>query len=277
MAMIFEKPSLRTRVTFEVAMVELGGHALELQSQGIQLGERESVPDVAHNLERWVDIVIARVYRNETVRILADNMRVPVINALCDLEHPCQAVADLLTVAEISGKKFPRVKMAYVGDGNNVCHSLMLICAALGVDLCVSSPEGYEPREQFTVRTRELAALSGASYTFTRDPEKAVRGADFIYTDVWASMGQEAEAETRRRQFQAYQINSRLVRGAAEDFSVLHCLPAHRGDEITDEIMDGPHARVFDQAENRLHAQKAIILKLLAPDMADRLGGTESA
>ncbi|OGG05517.1 MAG: ornithine carbamoyltransferase, partial [Candidatus Glassbacteria bacterium RIFCSPLOWO2_12_FULL_58_11] len=220
MAMIFEKPSLRTRVTFEVAMVELGGHALELQSQGIQLGERESVPDVAHNLERWVDIVIARVYRNETVRILADNMRVPVINALCDMEHPCQAVADLLTVAEISGKKFPRVKMAYVGDGNNVCHSLMLICAALGVDLCVSSPEGYEPREQFTVRTRELAALSGASYTFTRDPEKAVRGADFIYTDVWASMGQEAEAETRRRQFQAYQINSRLVRGAAEDFSV---------------------------------------------------------
>jgi len=276
MAMIFEKPSLRTRVTFELAMVELGGHALELQSAGIQLGERESVPDVAHNLERWVDIVIARVFKNETVRMLAENMRIPVINALCDMEHPCQAVADILTVAELSGDRFPDVKLAYVGDGNNVCHSLMMICAALGVEMTVGAPEGYQPLPEFVRRALELGKAVNGSVTITQDPVEAVKGADFVYTDVWASMGQEEESEKRQRDFQAYQVNAGLVSHASPDYYLLHCLPAHRGEEITDEIIDGPHSKVFDQAENRLHAQKAIILKLLAPEIAESQIGTEA-
>jgi len=268
MAMIFEKPSLRTRVTFELAMVELGGHALNLQSVGVQLGERESVPDMARNLERWVDLVIARVFKNETIRTLAGNMSVPVINALCDIEHPCQAVADILTVAELSRDRFPKVKLAYIGDGNNVCHSLILICSALGLDMAVGVPEGYEPLPEFVERSGELAASGKGSVTVTHDPVEAVEGADFVYTDVWASMGQESESLKRRRDFQAYQINSELVSHASSDYYLLHCLPAHRGEEITDEVIDGPHSKVFDQAENRLHAQKAIILKLLAPEIA---------
>ncbi|MFH1070833.1 MAG: ornithine carbamoyltransferase [Candidatus Glassbacteria bacterium] len=275
MAMIFEKPSLRTRVTFELAMVELGGHALELQSLGIQLGERESVPDVARNLERWVDVVAARVYRNETVRALAKNMEVPVINALCDVEHPCQAVADLLTIRELSPRKFPRVELAYVGDGNNVCHSLMLICASLGVKLAVGTPAGYEPKEKFVRQARKLNRASGAKFSLFNDPVEAVKGADFVYTDVWASMGQEEESEERKRIFRDYQVNGALLAHAAPDHCVLHCLPAHRGEEITDEVMDGPHSRVFIQAENRLHAQKAIILKLLARENARNLTRTE--
>ena len=271
MAMIFEKPSLRTRVTFELAMVELGGHALEIQSTGVKLGERESVPDVGRNLERWVDLVTARVYRNDTVRMLSESMSVPVINALCNVEHPCQAVADLLTVEELSRKKFPRVSLAYVGDGNNVCHSLMLICCALGVDLRVSTPQGYEPDEKFVIRSEELARDSGARLRLFNDPVKAVKGAGFVYTDVWASMGQENESEARRAVFIDHQVNSRLLAHASGDCYVLHCLPAHRGEEITDEVIDGPRARVFDQAENRLHAQKAVILKLLAPDIAEQL------
>ena len=276
MAMIFEKPSLRTRVTFELAMVELGGHAIELQSVGIQLGERESVPDVARNLERWVDLVIARVFKNKTVRMLAQNMRVPVINALCDMEHPCQAVADILTVAELSGDRFPNVKLAYVGDGNNVCHSLMLICAALGVEMAVGAPEGYEPLPEFITRAAELGKTAGGSVSLTQDPAEAVKGADFIYTDVWASMGQEEECEKRRRDFQAFQVNAGLVSHASPDYYLLHCLPAHRGEEITDEIIDGPHSKVFDQAENRLHAQKAIVLKLLAPEIAESQIGPDN-
>ncbi len=270
MAMIFEKPSLRTRVTFELAMVELGGHALELQSAGIQLNERESVPDVAHNLERWVDVVIARVFKNKTVRMLAENMRIPVINALCNIEHPCQAVADILTVAELSKGRFPKVKLAYVGDGNNVCHSLLLICAALGLEMAVASPEGYEPLPGFVKRASELGKAGDGSITIMHDPVEAVKGADFIYTDVWASMGHEDENEKRSKNFQPYQVNADLVRHASPNFHILHCLPAHRGEEITDEIIDGPHSKVFDQAENRLHAQKAIILKLLAPEIAER-------
>ena len=269
MAMIFEKPSLRTRVTFELAMVELGGHALNLQSVGVQLGERESVPDMARNLERWVDLVIARVFKNETIRTLAGNMSVPVINALCDIEHPCQAVADMLTVAELSGDRFPKVKLAYIGDDNNVCHSLMLICSALGLDMAVGVPEGYEPLPEFVERAGELVKAGKGSVTVTHDPVKAVEGADFVYTDVWASMGQESESLKRRRDFQAYQVNAELVSHASSDYYLLHCLPAHRGEEITDEVIDGPHSKVFDQAENRLHAQKAIILKLLAPEIAE--------
>jgi len=266
MAMIFEKPSLRTRVTFELAMVELGGHALQLQSAGTQLGKRESVPDVARNLERWVDILVARVFEHQTVKLMAEHMQVPVVNALCDREHPCQAVADLLTVAELSNESFPRVTLAYIGDGNNVCHSLMLICGSLGLQMRVASPPGYEPLPEFVKRAEQLCKNSGGSIHIGNDPRQAVEGADFIYTDVWASMGQEDEREKRLRDFQGYQVNRELVAGAAKNFHILHCLPAHRGEEITDEIIDGPHSRVFDQAENRLHAQKAIILKLLAPE-----------
>ncbi|HUU26568.1 MAG TPA: ornithine carbamoyltransferase [archaeon] len=271
MAMIFEKPSLRTRVTFELAMVELGGHAFELQAAGVRLGERESVPDVAHNLERWVDILVVRVFENETIRVLADNMKIPVINALCNREHPCQAVADLLTVAELSKDAFPRVKLAYVGDGNNVCHSLILISSALGIKISVATPEGYEPQPEYVGRAAELCVSSGGSLELGHDPEAAVEGADFIYTDVWASMGQEDEMAQRREVFNAFQVNEKLVRRAAKNYYLLHCLPAHRGEEITDEIIDGPHSKVFDQAENRLHAQKAIILKLLTPEIAENL------
>ena len=271
MAMIFEKPSLRTRVTFELAMVELGGHAFELSAIGVRLGQRESIPDVARNLERWVDILVARVFENKTVRELAANMRVPVINALCDREHPCQAVADLLTIAELSVERFPKVKLAFIGDGNNVCHSLILISAALGLEMRVATPKGYEPLPEYVARSKALCAASGGSLILTNDPEAAVSQAQFIYTDVWASMGQEEESEKRKGLFQDFQLNSALLRCAAPDHYVLHCLPAHRGEEITDEVIDGPHSRVFDQAENRLHAQKAIILKLLAPDIAERL------
>ncbi len=277
MAMIFEKPSLRTRVTFELAIVELGGHALEINASSVKLGERESVPDVGHNLERWVDLVTARVFRNETVRMLSGSMKVPVINALCDVEHPCQAVADILTVQELSRGVFPKVSMTYVGDGNNVCHSLMLICAALGVDFRVSTPEGYEPDKHFITRANELASGSGGSFSLFNDPAKAVAGAGFVYTDVWASMGQEEESEQRRKVFLSHQVNSKLLSHAADDCYVLHCLPAHRGEEITGEVIDGPRARVFDQAENRLHAQKAVILKLLAPDLAAEFAAGEIA
>lgn len=271
MAMIFEKPSLRTRVTFELAMVELGGHCLEGQPPGVRLGKRESVPDVARNLERWVDIVVARVYDNSTVRQLARNMRIPVINALCDIEHPCQAVADMLTVMELSGERFPRVKLTYVGDGNNVCNSLLLFAGALGLDFAVASPPGYEPAEEFVNRARAKCESSGGSITVLNDPFEAVRGADFVYTDVWASMGQEQEEQKRARDFAGFQLNSGLLSGASPDHYVMHCLPAHRGAEITDEVIDGPHSRVFDQAENRLHGQKAVILKLLDADLAGEL------
>ncbi len=271
MAMIFEKPSLRTRVTFELAMVELGGHALECQPPGVRLGQRESLPDMARNLERWVDIVIARVFDNATVRELAANMRLPLINGLCDREHPCQAVADLQTVRELSGKRFPRVKLAFVGDGNNVCNSLLLICGALGLDVAVASPAGYEPSAEYVERARARCKVSGGKLSIGNDPAEAVRGADFIYTDVWTSMGQEAERQKRHQAFRDFQVNAKLLSLAAREHYVLHCLPAHRGEEITDDVIDGPHSRVFDQAENRLHAQKAVILSLMEPAVAARL------
>ena len=271
MAMIFEKPSLRTRVTFELAITELGGFALEGQPVGVRLGKRESVPDLARNLERWVDLAVARVFENETVRALAANMRLPVINALCDLEHPCQAVADLMTVMELAAEKFPRVKLTYVGDGNNVCHSLMLAASMTGIEMAVASPAGYCPEKRFLKRANEHCSSSGGKISLYEDPRRAVAGADFVYTDVWASMGQEEESLERRKIFQPYQVNSELVGAAADDFYLLHCLPAHRGEEVGGEVIDSPHSRVFDQAENRLHAQKAIILTLLAPEAANRI------
>jgi len=261
LAMIFEKPSLRTRVTFETGMTQLGGHAIYLAPSDIQLGKRESVPDVARNLCRWVDLIMARTFAHKTVTDLAENSSVPVINGLSDLEHPCQILADFLTILEIK-KKFKGLKLAYIGDGNNVCNSLLLAAGLTGMDMSVGCPPGYEPDKGVWAKALELAARSRANLQIVRDPREAVKNADVIYTDVWASMGQEQEKELRARIFVPYQVNQQLVDAAKKDCIVLHCLPAHRGEEITSEVLDGPHSRVLDEAENRLHAQKAVMVML---------------
>ena len=262
LAMIFEKPSLRTRYTFEAGMTHLGGHGIYLGPSDIKLGVRESVPDVARNLSRWADIIMARTFAHSTITGLAEHASIPVINGLSDLEHPCQALADLLTVWEHKGR-FEGLKFAFIGDGNNVCHSLMLLCATLGIDMWVGCPAGYEPRAEVTAQARALAQRSGSTIAIVHDPVEAASDADVLYTDVWASMGQEEEAEARRRIFWPYQLKSALVAHARPDVIVEHCLPAHRGEEITDEVIDGPHSVVLDEAENRLHAQKALIVELL--------------
>jgi ornithine carbamoyltransferase len=262
LAMIFEKPSLRTRVTFDVGMFQLGGHAFYLGPAEIQLGVRESIPDAARNLDRWVDGIVARVFAHSTVAGLADGARCPVINALSDLEHPCQALADLLTIVE----RHPRpdaVKVAWVGDGNNVCHSLALGAAKLGMAVSIATPKGYGPAEAVLARVREIAAVTGARLTLTTNPIDGVRDADVIYTDVWASMGQEAEREARARIFRPFQVNADLVGAAKPAVVFMHCLPAHRGEEVSAEVLDGPHSIVYDQAENRLHAQKALLATML--------------
>jgi ornithine carbamoyltransferase len=258
LALVFEKPSLRTRVTFEVGIVQLGGGAVYLASQEIGLGTRESVPDVARNLSRWVDAIVARVYAHATIETLARHATIPVINALSDLEHPCQAVADYFTLWE-RGLDVGGLRVAWVGDGNNVCHSLLLLGALLGATTVVACPEGYEPDAavQAAVRRR------GGRLTITRDPAEAAAGADVLYTDVWTSMGQEAERERRLEVFSRYQLSERLLAFAKSSAVVMHCLPAHRGEEITDAVLDGPQSIVLDQSENRLHAQKAIVLDLL--------------
>ena len=258
MALIFEKPSLRTRVTFEVAMVQLGGAAVYLSAQEIGLDVRESVPDIARNLSRWVDIITARTYRHATVEALAAHATVPVINGLSDLEHPCQALADLFTLWE-RGMDLGRIRLAWIGDGNNVCHSLLLLAALLGTPLSVATPPGYAPHPAIQARARDL----GGRPTLTTDPREAVEGADVVYTDVWISMGQEAEREQRLEAFARYQLNERLLGLARPGALVMHCLPAHRGEEITDAVLDGPQSVVLDQSENRLHAQKAVMLHLL--------------
>jgi ornithine carbamoyltransferase len=262
LAMIFEKPSLRTRYTFEAGMTHLGGHGIYLGPSDIKLGVRESVPDVARNLSRWADIMMARTFAHSTVTGLAEFASIPVINGLSDLEHPCQALADLLTVWEHKGR-FEGVKFTFVGDGNNVCHSLMILCATLGVDFWVVCPPGYEPKKEVEEQARRLAQKTGVGVHVVHDPVEGARGADVIYTDVWASMGQEEEAAARKKVFQPYQINAALVAHGRPDVIVEHCLPAHRGEEITDEVIDGPHSVVLDEAENRLHAQKALIVELL--------------
>jgi ornithine carbamoyltransferase len=259
LALLFEKPSLRTRVTFEAGMTQLGGNAIYLEGR---LGLREAINDVAHNLERWVDGIMGRVFSNATLIELADNSSVPVINGLCDLEHPCQALADFQTLFERWGALDGR-KLAYVGDGNNVAHSLMLLSAKLGLQMVVASPDGYEPLPAFVAQAKADAARTGASISVVRDPREAVAGADAVYTDVWASMGQEEEAEQRRPIFEPYQVNTVLLAGAKPDALVMHDLPAHRGEEITSEVFDGPRSVVFDQAENRLHAQKAVMSLVL--------------
>jgi ornithine carbamoyltransferase len=263
LAMVFQKPSLRTRVSFEMGMIHLGGSALYLSPNEIKLGERESVPDVARVLSGYVDGIMARVFAHSDVVSLADHASVPVINGLSDYNHPCQAMADILTMWEKLGS-LPGKTLAYVGDGNNVCTSLLFITSKLGINMSVASPQGYEPPSDVLATAQEFAAETGSTISVTNDPHKAVDGAQAIYTDVWTSMGQEAESEARLRVFRPYQINQELVSLAAANAIVLHCLPAHRGEEITDQVIDGPQSVVFDQAENRMHAQKAILAQLLA-------------
>jgi ornithine carbamoyltransferase len=262
LAMIFEKPSLRTRVTFEVGMSQLGGRAIYLVPADIRLGEREAVKDAAKNLERWVDGIMARTYSHQTLEELARHAAVPVINGLSDLTHPCQVLADLFTLREKRGR-LQGLKVAFIGDGNNVCHSWLYAAAKTGIEFTVACPKGYEPRADILASARREAEAYGGRIALTDDPRLAAEGADVLYTDVWTSMGQEAESAKRRRDFQGFQVDAALVRLAAPDVLVMHCLPAHRGEEITDEVLDGPHSIVYDEAENRLHLQKAILVTLL--------------
>jgi ornithine carbamoyltransferase len=257
LAMIFEKPSLRTRVTFEVGMSQLGGYAVYLTPKDIQLGERESVADIARNLERWVDLIMARTFAHGTLVELARHARIPVINGLSDLLHPCQVLTDCFTLVEHRGR-LDGLRVAFIGDGNNVANSWMNAAAAFGFEFVLACPPGYEPHEAVFGST----CAAGAKVSVTHDAAAAAAGADVLYADVWTSMGQEREAEQRRADFAAYQINGALLRRAHTDAVVMHCLPAHRGEEITDEVMDGPQSIVFDQAENRLHTQKAIMVWL---------------
>ena len=258
LAMIFEKPSLRTRVTFEVGMGQLGGSAINLAPGDIKLGERESPGDIARNLERWVDLIMARVFSHESVVDLAAAARVPVINGLSDLHHPCQVLSDCFTLRERRGR-LDGLRVVFVGDGNNMVHSWMDAAALLGFDFVLACPPGFEPNAA-------IVAEAGPRVSVTHDARSAMRGADVVYTDVWTSMGQEAEADARRKAFRPYQVNEQLVSLAAADALVMHCLPAHRGEEITDGVLDSPQSVVFDQAENRLHVQKAIMVWLLGAE-----------
>jgi ornithine carbamoyltransferase len=263
LAMIFEKPSLRTRVTFETGMAHLGGATIYLAPADAQLGTRETIPDAARNLARWVDAIMARTFAHDTVVQLAEFASIPVINGLSDKEHPCQTLADLVTVSERLGD-FRGRTLAWVGDGNNVCHSLLLGAAKLGLSVRAATPAGFAPSPGIVERAQALARSSGATVEVTEDPGEAVSGADVIYTDVWTSMGQEQEKAERMRRFRSYQVNAALVARAGPKAIVLHCLPAHRGEEITDEVLDGPQSAVLDQAENRLHAQKALLAMILS-------------
>ncbi len=261
LAMLFQKPSLRTRVTFEAGMTQLGGHAIYL-TEGVVLGGRETVGDVARNLERFVDAIMARTGPHEVVLELAARAAIPVINGLTIREHPCQALADLFTLHERFGD-LRGLPLAFVGDGNNVYHSLALMGATLAMEVRLAHPAGYGPNERVVARAQELADAAGGRLVFTDDPRAAVDGAAVVYTDAWTSMGQEAEAEERRDAFAPYQVNRDLL-VVAPDAVVMHCLPAHRGEEITSDVMDGPRSIIFEQSENRLHAQKALLVELLA-------------
>ena len=258
LAMVFQKPSNRTRVSFEVGMYQLGGHALSLSPQEIQMGQRETPSDTGRVLARYIDAIMVRTFDHEELEELARAADVPVINGLSDSHHPCQALADLLTVREEFGRP-EGAKIAYVGDGNNVAHSLALGCALTGAELTIAHPEGHAPDPDVI----ELAAKLGAAPHLTEDPHEAASGARVVYTDVWASMGQESEAKERKKRFAPYQVNEELMSSATPEAIFLHCLPAHRGEEVTAGLIDGPRSRVFDQAENRLHAQKALLYLLL--------------
>jgi ornithine carbamoyltransferase len=266
LVLFFEKASLRTRLTFEAGMASLGGTSLFMDQTRSRLGEREPVCDVARNIERWVDAVVLRTYEHQTIVEMAQNTRIPVINALSDLEHPCQAFADFFTLQEHFGD-LRTVHMAYVGDGNNVAHSLMLAAAALGTSISIATPEGYEPNVEITAAAKAIARTTGGIIEITNDPSLAVKGANAIYTDVWASMGQEDEAAQRAAIFAPYQVNQELFALAAPTAVFMHCLPAHRGQEVTADVIDSARSVVFDQAENRMHVQKAILLMLLGSGM----------
>ncbi len=260
--LVFEKASLRTRVTFEVGMRQLGGDSIYLSAQEVQLGVRESVADVARNLERWIDGIVLRTFRHEVAEELARYSSIPVINGLTDLVHPCQVFSDLLTVLEKRGR-LEGVRVGYVGDGNNLANSWLLGAAIMGMELTVACPKGYEPDKGVLRVAKKRAKETGAKLTITHVPEKAARNADVLYTDVWTSMGKEKEGARRRVAFKGFQVDGALVDAARKDVLVMHCLPAHRGEEITDEVLDGPNSIVFDQAENRLHAQKVLLEALL--------------
>jgi ornithine carbamoyltransferase len=254
LAMIFEKPSLRTRVTFETGMTQLGGHAIYLGPNDAKIGARETVADAGKNLSRWVDLIMARVFVHKTVEDLAKSATIPVINGLCDLEHPCQIMCDLFTIIEKKGA-LDTVVIAYLGDGNNVCNSFIAGSALLGFQINIATPKGYEPNKEYLAKSKTVALVN--------DPKKAVTHADIVYTDVWASMGQETEAKARKELFKPFQVNNQLLELANKNYMVMHCLPAHRGEEITDRVIKDKHSIVFDQAENRLHIQKAIMVWLL--------------
>jgi len=263
LGMLFQKPSLRTRVSFEMGMHHLDGQALYLSPFEIQLGKRESVPDVARVLSRYLDGIMARVFDHSDVLTLAEYSRVPIINGLSGYNHPCQGLADFLTIIEHKGWDLAGRKLAFIGDGNNVATSLLFGATLLGMDFGIAGPEGYEFSPDVWAQGQRFAAASGSHILATHDPDEVVSGADVIYTDVWASMGQEDEAKERARIFAPYQVNEPLVAKAKPDVIVMHCLPAHRGQEITDGVCDGPHSALWDQAENRMHAQKAILVKLM--------------
>jgi ornithine carbamoyltransferase len=262
LAMVFEKPSLRTRVSFETAMFQLGGNAIYLGPQDIQLGVREPVSDAARNFERLVDGIMARTFAHGTITGLADAARCPVINGLSDLEHPTQALGDLLTLIA-RHPRLQEVRVAWIGDGNNVCHSFLLGAAKMGVNVAIATPPGYAPAERVVARARAIAASTGSEITLANDPKQAASGADALYTDVWASMGQEAEREERARVFRPFQVNAALLGRAKPGAVVMHCLPAHRGEEISEDVLDGPQSIAYDQAENALHAKKALLAMLL--------------
>ncbi len=262
LAMIFQKPSLRTRMTFEVGMLQLGGEAVYLGPSDIQMGTRETPHDVGKNMERWVDGIMIRTFAHQEVIDLADTTHIPVINALTDLLHPCQALADFFTLRE-SHKDLSSLKLAYIGDGNNVCHSLLFAAAKSGCQMSVATPKKYEPNPEIVKQAQLDAKETGASFHFTNDPVKAADSADAVYTDVWASMGQEKEKEKRARIFTPFQVNRKLMAKAKNDALFMHCLPAHRGEEVTDEVIDSAQSVVFEQAENRLHVQKVILCLLM--------------
>lgn len=262
LAMIFEKPSTRTRVSFEVGMVQLGGHALHLSSRDLQIGRGETIADTARVLSEYVDAIMIRTFEHEKVEELAQYATIPVINGLTDDDHPCQALADLLTIYEVKGK-LQGLKLAYIGDGNNMAHALMFAAAKVGMDCAIASPKGYEPKETIVKEAKHIASENGATVVVTNDPYEAIADADVVYTDVWASMGQEAEANERIHIFAPFQVNEALVQQAKQDFIFLHCLPAHRGEEVTEGVIDGVHSYIFQQAGNRLHAQKALLVSLL--------------
>nr|WP_200967388.1 ornithine carbamoyltransferase [Insulibacter thermoxylanivorax] len=262
LGMIFEKNSTRTRVSFEVGMYQLGGQALFLSGQDLQLGRGETIMDTAQTLSRYLNGIMIRTYAHKTVIELARGATIPVINGLTDLMHPCQALADYQTIYEKKGK-LEGLKLAYIGDGNNMSHSLMMGGSKLGVHVAVATPEGYEPDEEIVKMSQEQAEQTGGRITLHRDPKEAAADADIIYTDVWASMGFEQEQEEREKAFRDYQVNDDLVRYAKQDYLFMHCLPAHRGEEVAESVIDGPNSIIFDQAENRLHAQKAIMAAIM--------------